>query len=103
MLSSQPLCFNLFGPMKLDDALSNRFWSKLFPAKMAQFEQILFGHSPGRGGVVYTDDNTAFDGVLVESTSWLGSSGSTSEPRLSDVLRPKKYFRRAASAQHPAD
>jgi hypothetical protein len=40
MLSSQPLCFNLFGPVKLDDSLSNRFWSKRFPASMAQVEQV---------------------------------------------------------------
>lgn len=71
MLSSQPLCFNLFGPMKLDDALSNRFWSKLFPARMAQVEQVLFEHSPGRGSAVYTDDNTAFD-VLVSGRNAKG-------------------------------
>lgn len=31
LLSSQPLCFNLFGELKLDEERANRFFKSLFP------------------------------------------------------------------------
>ncbi len=64
LLSSQPLCFNLFGDMKLDLSMATRFWSRLFPEHMAEVKEIHFEHSPGRGDEAYIADHTAFD-VLV--------------------------------------
>lgn len=61
LLSSQPLCFNLFGPMKLDLALAQAFFSRLLPNLVGEVEAIEFEHSPGRGDPRYTGDNTAFD------------------------------------------
>ena len=64
LLSSQPLCFNLFGDMKLDLSMATRFWSSLFPDLMAKVDAIYFEYSPGRGNEAFIADQTAFD-VLV--------------------------------------
>jgi hypothetical protein len=74
LLSSQPLCFNLFGGMKLDADKANQFFRHLFPNYVASVEGIYFEHSPGRGNPAFTDDHTAFD-VLVVCTTVDGESG----------------------------
>lgn len=61
LLSSQPLCFNLFGGMKLDYDKANKFFRHLFPEYLKTVEGIYFEHSPGRGNPAFTHDNTAFD------------------------------------------
>ena len=61
LLSSQPLCFNLFGALKLDMAKANLFFCKLFPDYVHHVEGIYFEHSPGRGDPMFTQDNSAFD------------------------------------------
>jgi hypothetical protein len=65
LLSSQSLCFNLFGEMKLDRSIATRFWSRLFPEQMADVESIYFEHSPGRGDESFIADHTAFDVMIV--------------------------------------
>lgn len=74
MLSSQPLCFNLFGGMKLDAEKANQFFKQLFPEYVAAVTGIYFEHSPGRGNPDFTEDYTAFD-VLVTCTTVDGESG----------------------------
>jgi len=74
MLSSQPLCFNLFGGMKLDADKANKFFRHLFPDYVAEVNGIYFEHSPGRGNPAFTADYTAFD-VLVVCTTVDGESG----------------------------
>lgn len=64
LLSSQPLAFNLFGPLADDLALATRFMAELFPGVLAQVTDILFEHSPGRGDPRFTADRTAFDVVI---------------------------------------
>ena len=51
MLSSQPLCFNLCGGMKLDAAKATLCFPHLFPEYVATVEGIYFEHSPGRGNL----------------------------------------------------
>lgn len=67
LLSSQPLCFNLFGELKLNLDLATQLFSKLFPNKIGQVTEIKFEYSPGRGSAEYTGDHSAFD-VFVEYT-----------------------------------
>lgn len=74
MLSSQPLCFNLFGPLKLNEEKADRFFKHLFPDYVGKVEGVYFEHSPGRGDPDYTHDHTAFD-VFVECTTVEGESG----------------------------
>ncbi len=61
LLSSQPLCFNLFAGLKRDLSLATRVCAILFPGLMAEVTDILFEHSPGRNDPRFTQDGTAFD------------------------------------------
>jgi len=69
LLSSQPLCFNLFGELAHDlplaSILVNDFTGGRFPEVFA----ISFEHSPGRGDPRYLDDRSAFDVFLLCRTA----------------------------------
>jgi hypothetical protein len=68
LLSSVPLCFNIFGPLKLDLGLASRVISGLHPA-LGDFtvRAILFEHAPARGDPAVTGDHTAWDAFVVYS------------------------------------
>jgi hypothetical protein len=74
LLSSQPLCFNLFGELALDLELASRTFQHLTHGRIARVLSIGFEHSPGRGDVTYTGDRSAFD-VFVEYASATGAPG----------------------------
>ena len=61
LLSSQPLCFNLFGELHYDLDLAARFFNKLFPNKISSVTKVDFEFSSKRN----SPDNSAFD-VYVE-------------------------------------
>ena len=63
-LSSQPMCFNLFGELTLDLDLASRALSVLV-GDTVRATRIAFEHSPGRGDARFTADRSAFD-VYVE-------------------------------------
>ena len=65
LLSSQPLCFNLFGEMKLDLGLATEVFKVLRPREVSEVTGICFEHSPGRSDERYLGDKTAFD-VFIE-------------------------------------
>lgn len=65
MLSSQPLCFNLFGELSFDMEAATACFKKLFPDRVGRVTAVKFEYSPGRGDVTYTGDKSAFD-VFVE-------------------------------------
>lgn len=64
LLSSQPMCFNLFGELQRDLDLATRALQALEPG-LERVTAIGFEHSPGRGDAAYTGDRSAFD-VFVE-------------------------------------
>ena len=64
LLSSQPLCFNLFGPMKLDLALATAVCEQLLPGFIREVVDVRFEHSPARGHKAFVGDGTAFDVLL---------------------------------------
>jgi hypothetical protein len=74
LLSSQPLCFNLFAALQQDLALATAVLQILAPGRVAQVTGIEFEHSPGRGDERYTGDCFAFD-VYVEYRTSLGERG----------------------------
>jgi hypothetical protein len=74
LLSSQPLCFNLFGDLQDDLALAGRVFRALFPERVAEITAVRFEHSPGQGDERYTGDRSAFD-VFVEHTTLAGGRG----------------------------
>ncbi len=61
LLSSMPLTFNVFAPLKLDLRQATRFMAELFPGMMTEVRALKFEHSPGRGRETYTRDYSAFD------------------------------------------
>src|ERR1035437_1310909 len=61
LLSSQPLCFNLFGELYYDLDLATKFFQKLFPNMVSIVTKIDFEYSSKRNN----PDNSAFD-VYVE-------------------------------------
>lgn len=68
LLSSQPLCFNLFGELYFDLDLATNYFKKLFPNRLDSIKAIKFEYSPGRGNTKYIGDHSAFD-VFVEYTN----------------------------------
>ena len=68
LLSSQPLCFNLFAELQQDLALATRFFARRC-ARVAAVTGVRFEHSPGRGERRYTDDNSAFDVYVAYDTA----------------------------------
>jgi len=74
LLSSQPLCFNLFAELKLDLELATRVFKKLFPSRINKITAIEFEHSPGRRDIKYTGDRSAFD-VYAEFLNDSGNKG----------------------------
>lgn len=74
MLSSQPLCFNLFGELAHDLQLATLFFTVVLPDKIKEVTRILFEHSAWRENIKYTGDKSAFD-VFVEYTSPIGRKG----------------------------
>jgi hypothetical protein len=72
LLSSQPLCFNVFGPLAEDHALASRVLSMLWP-DIRTVKDIRFEWSPGRGDRCYTGNRSAFD-VFVDYDGARGRS-----------------------------
>lgn len=87
LLSSQPLCFNLFGELslRLDKAL--RFFNILYNGYFKSIDNILFEHNPARRDPGLTGDRSAFD-VFVEYTGRMGQRGFIGvEVKYSETLR----------------
>ena len=74
LLSSQPLCFNLFGELTLDLDLATRALVDMSEGRIAQVRSIDFESSPGRRDSRYTRDKSAFD-VYIQYETRLGGRG----------------------------
>lgn len=61
LLSSQPLCFNLFGELQQDLDLASAVFQELTDGRVARVTSIKFEWSPGKGKLKYTNDRSAFD------------------------------------------
>ena len=68
LLSSQSLCFNLFGELQQDLALATAVFHTLTNGRVQRVTAIEFEYSPGRGDLKYSGDRSAFD-VYVEFLS----------------------------------
>ena len=74
LLSSQPLCFNLFGELTLNLDLATKAIQSISSANIERVTAIDFEYSPGRGDARYTSDRSAFD-VYVQYETKRGGSG----------------------------
>ncbi|NHA66840.1 PGN_0703 family putative restriction endonuclease [Phycicoccus flavus] len=74
LLSSQPLCFNLFGPLSehVDDPRISRALARVWP-DIATVTSIRYEWSPGRNDPRFLGNGTAFD-VYVEFVATDGSA-----------------------------
>lgn len=70
LLSSQPLCFNLFGPLAEDLDLATAALRLVWP-HIHQVTAVEFEWSPGRGDLNYTGNRSAFDVFI----AYLGPTG----------------------------
>ena len=61
LLSSQPLCFNLFAELAENLELATRVLRRLVRTGVGEVKAIEFEWSPGRGDERYTGDKSAFD------------------------------------------
>lgn len=73
LLSSQPLCFNLFGELAADLDTASTVFSKAFPDRVQRVATVDFEWSPGRGDPRYLDNRSAFDVFVRHSTPGGGS------------------------------
>lgn len=74
LLSSQPLCFNLFGELKLHLDKASQFFDILYDNYFKSIDKIEFEYNPARRDPRLTGDRSAFD-VFVEYTSIAGKKG----------------------------
>lgn len=74
LLSSQPLCFNLFGELKLSSDKALQFFNILYDNYFKSIDKIEFEYNPARRDPRLTGDRSAFD-VFVEYTSVAGNKG----------------------------
>jgi len=65
LLSSQPLCFNLFGELAEDLDLASQVLGDMSKGRVSRVTTIKFEWSPGRSDPRYTGDKTAFDVYVI--------------------------------------
>ena len=66
LLSSMPLAFNLFAPLRFDLDFAARVVRSIIPdIDLAQVIHVWFEHSPGRDRAELTADRTAFDIAII--------------------------------------
>lgn len=63
MLSSMPMCFNLFGPLVVDRDLATRLWRGLLGAEVAEVTRVVLEYAPTPADE-YLADRTAFDAFV---------------------------------------
>jgi hypothetical protein len=73
MLSSQPMCFNLFGPLVNDFGLATALLKPLFPDEILEVTRVKLEFAP-EPATEYLNDHTAFD-AYVEYTALDGNKG----------------------------
>lgn len=65
LLSSMPMCFNLFGELTSDQERATRAAQLMMPTAKQGSVEVIFEWSPGRGSHEFTRDGTAFDVALL--------------------------------------
>ncbi len=107
LLSSQPLCFNLFAELQADRNLASRVLGELEGAPDLCVDGIEFEHSPGRGDPSFTGDHSAFDifvtyhrganvgffGVEVKYAENMAQAAARFRPRYLEVALGAGIFR----------
>lgn len=86
LLSSQPLCFNFFGELKIDTIFALQVLRRFYP-DLTRVNRVIFEFAPDDN---YTNDNSAFDvAVEVMRNNELGLIGF--ECKFTDTFSQKEY------------
>jgi len=89
MLSSQPMCFNLFGPLVKDYNLAQRLLATLVPEKIAEVTWGVIEWVPPEED--YLHDDTSFDAFFKYRTIDGRLAGLGIETKLSEPFSQKEY------------
>ena len=90
MLSSQPMCFNLFGEPARDLELATALTRALWGNRIARVVNVRFEWAP-EPAAEYLNDRTAFD-AFIEYETADGNPGFIGiETKLSEPFSPKRY------------
>jgi len=86
LLSSQPLCFNFFGELKIDTIFALQVLHCFYP-DLTKVNRVIFEFAPKEN---YTHDNSAFDvAFVVERKNETGLIGF--ECKFTDTFSPTEY------------
>ncbi len=92
MLSSQPMCLNLFGPLVRDYDLAKKLLATLVPEKISEVTQVKIEWAP-QPAPDYLNDHTAFDAFIEYRTEDRHLVGLGIETKLSEPFSQKVYDR----------
>jgi hypothetical protein len=88
LLSSQPLCFNFFGELKIDTVFALQVLRRFYPG-LTTVNRVIFEYAPDEN---YTNDNSAFDVAFeVQRKNELGLIGF--ECKFTDTFSQREYSR----------
>ena len=92
MLSSQPMCFNLFGPLVRDTGLAARLLPTLVPEQDAEVTRVVLEWAP-EPATAYLGDRTAFDAFIEYRTPDHRLHALGIETKLTESFSAKVYDR----------
>lgn len=92
MLSSQPMCFNLFGPLVRDTGLAARLLPTLVPERNAEVTRVVLEWAP-EPATAYLGDRTAFDAFIEYRTPDHRLHALGIETKLTESFSAKVYDR----------
>lgn len=90
LLSSQPMCFNLFGPLVADLDLALELLNPLLPVKAKEITDVRVEYAPEPASE-YLDDRTAFDAFVEFVDEDGGAAFVGIETKLSEPFSQKLY------------
>jgi hypothetical protein len=90
MLSSQPMCFNLFGPLVSDHALATRLMRAALPGEVGEVSDVRIEYAPSPKAE-YLNDRTSFDAFV----AYVRPDGEPAflgiETKLTDTFSEREY------------
>ena len=89
LLSSQPMCFNLFGELQKNLPLASAVFRQLSNGRLDSVTAIEFEWSPGKSDPKYTNDKSAFDVYILGKTSSGGDAFVGIEVKYHENLQGK--------------
>ena len=91
LLSSQPMCFNLFGPLVDDRELATALLQTLLPGEVQAVTRVLIEYAPEPPGE-YLNDRTAFDAFIEYTRPDLSLGFLAVETKYTEAPSSKPYI-----------